>query len=296
MSKAKDITGQRFGKLVAIERSGRDKDNGALWKCKCDCGNTIVTRAASLRNGNTKSCGCLYRTALIGQRFGRLTVTRFSHKAETGGLVWECVCDCGNITLAPTDRLRSGGKKSCGCLYKIVPQSRRNAGVKKHPLYKLYNSIKARCYCKTDIHYSNYGERGIKMADEWFHDFWAFENYMMGLPHYGEKGYSIDRIDVNGDYAPGNVRWANGVEQARNRRSNNLITAFGQTKTIADWADEYGINYYTLWSRIYKSHMSAEIALTTPIDTKKRSANKTNKTVESTRRNTCLSTETLQEK
>lgn len=270
MRNAIDISGQRFGKLVAVERSGSAKDNAALWKCKCDCGNTIVTRARSLIVGHTKSCGCSRKTDLIGQKFGRLTVVEYSHKDKRGNYTWKCLCECGGTTFATTKSLRKGDKRSCGCLHKIAPQSRKNAGVKKHPLYKLYRGIKTRCYCETDIHYKDYGGRGIKLADEWMDSFWDFARYLEALPHCHEIGYSLDRIDVNGNYAPGNVRWATAKTQTRNKRNNALATAFGETKTIADWAEEYGINYYTLWSRINKRHMETEKALTTPVDISKR--------------------------
>ena len=119
-----DITNQRFEKLVTIE-TYRDDKNRLLWKCKCDCGNICYKSYSDLHSGKVKSCGCLKKSMLIernknnyvnliGQRFGRLTVIKKvkSINQHTG---WECLCDCGNITIADSGALKSGDKVSCGC-------------------------------------------------------------------------------------------------------------------------------------------------------------------------------------
>ena len=216
---------------------------------------------------------------LTGQKYGKLTVLYRDKKVPGKKTRWICKCDCGNIKSVKAVSLKKGETKSCGCAVQDYHNRRNNAGCKNSKLYALFTGIKVRCYCETDMHYPAYGGRGIKMADEWKDDFWAFANYLESLPHYGEKGYSIDRIDVNGNYEPGNVRWATAKEQANNRRSGSLVTAFGKTQTISEWADEVGMNYYTLWSRIYGSGWDAEKALTTPIDKSKWSNAKKNNSV-----------------
>ena len=90
----------------------------------------------------------------------------------------------------------------------------------KHPLSGRYHRIKQRCYDEKCPRYPDWGGRGVRMADEWRDSFPAFEAYMMSLPHALWPGYSIDRIDNDGDYAPGNVRWSTAADQRRNQRNS----------------------------------------------------------------------------
>ena len=110
-----DITGQKFNKLTAIKRAGKDKTGRALWLCKCDCGNMITVRLTDLRTGRRKSCGCLQkeRYNIIGQRFGRLTV--IGRESSGSHAKFLCRCDCGQEIIARGDSLRSGKTISCGC-------------------------------------------------------------------------------------------------------------------------------------------------------------------------------------
>ena len=114
---AVDITGQRFGKLIAI-RPTEERHNGRIiWECQCDCGNTTFVTTSYLRVGYTKSCGCLSPALdLAGQRFGKLTAVKPTEKRMGSSVVWECLCDCGNTTFASSNNLRMGNTKSCGCL------------------------------------------------------------------------------------------------------------------------------------------------------------------------------------
>jgi hypothetical protein len=133
LSKFQDLTGQRFGRLVVIERAeDYVRPNGqsqVQWRCKCDCGNEKITVAYSLTHGVCTSCGCvrnennLARNGLnlIGQKFGLLTVIKYNGSNGTQS-TWKCQCDCGNITLASTSSLTQGKKKSCGCLFKCHAQ------------------------------------------------------------------------------------------------------------------------------------------------------------------------------
>lgn len=117
-----DITGQRFGRLVALRPTDRRHNGSIVWECQCDCGKTAFVKGYSLKKGYTKSCGCLHEVKavdLTGQRFGRLTAIRPTEQRGKGGFViWECKCDCGNTKLASTNSLRGGNTKSCGCLRK----------------------------------------------------------------------------------------------------------------------------------------------------------------------------------
>ena len=123
----RDVTGQRFGRLVAIEATQLRNISGAtVWRCQCDCGNEVLTSLPQLRQGYKKSCGCLGNPPLkdyTGKRFGQLTVLRYWGKQD-GMHRWECLCDCGNTTIVGQTLLQSGKTKSCGCLQaKVVVEN-----------------------------------------------------------------------------------------------------------------------------------------------------------------------------
>ena len=114
----KDISGQRFGKLVAIEPAGGTSKGSVIWRCRCDCGGEVCTPLHQLTAGYRKSCGCLSHPArkdYVGKRFGRLMVTAYAGK-QNGMHRWRCVCDCGTETVVGQTLLQTGKTKSCGCL------------------------------------------------------------------------------------------------------------------------------------------------------------------------------------
>lgn len=134
--RGKDLTNQKFNRLTPIQKTDkRTKDRNIIWKCKCDCGNICYVASSSLISGDTKSCGCLNdeqrritgknnKKDLVGQTFGRLKVIKDSGKRYDSNILWECQCECGNITLIKGTSLLHG-VKSCGCLkskgeYKIA--------------------------------------------------------------------------------------------------------------------------------------------------------------------------------
>lgn len=150
-----------------------------------------------------------------------LRVVNFAGSNNQGNAMWECICDCGNTTVVRGTDLKSGNTMSCGCYKTNFHKNRLTkhgmAGTKTHDLWC---NIKQRCNCVTDHHYKSYGGRGIKVCPEWEDDFQVFYDYVSQLPHFGEKGYSLDRINNDGNYEPGNVRWATNKQQANNRRSS----------------------------------------------------------------------------
>lgn len=124
IGRAKDLTGQKFGRLTALKRS-LHKSNAAYWWCQCECGEIVEVCASHLTCGQTLSCGCLLKDKLssiprsknlIGQRFGKLTVIKDSgQRGHNRAVLWECLCDCGNTILVRSDQLTIGHTGSCGC-------------------------------------------------------------------------------------------------------------------------------------------------------------------------------------
>lgn len=127
----KNEIGNVYGYLTVIARAENDKDNRAQWLCKCKCGNEVIVRGKSLRNGNTKSCGCYQKERaaqsnmdrvgnLIGQRFGKLQVISeagfITHTNGKRSRIYNCLCDCGNYCQIQHQYLAFGDTTSCGCI------------------------------------------------------------------------------------------------------------------------------------------------------------------------------------
>ena len=161
---------------------------------------------------------------LVGQRFGNLTVLRRAGSSPTCGFaVWECQCDCDKnkiVTVIGTN-LRNGITKSCGHLRADVTRALKTKhghrkGRDSTPEYEAWCEMNKRCYNPNFHGYSNYGGRGIKVRHaKWRKDFSSFFAYVGHRPSYK---HSLDRIDNDGHYEPGNVRWATKKQQANNRR------------------------------------------------------------------------------
>jgi hypothetical protein len=134
------------------------------------------------------------------------------------------------------------------------------------PLYRLWRSIKRRCYVKSDTAYPWYGAKGIEVCAEWRNNFPAFKEWCF-VNGYRET-LTIDRIDYRGNYSPNNCRFVTMKDQARNRSTSHLITAFGETKTLAAWVedDRCSITHATIIDRLKKG-MSAETAISQPRST-----------------------------
>jgi hypothetical protein len=153
-----------------------------------------------------------------GQRFGRLAVVR-DLPAETGRRRRaECKCDCGTEKVVNVQCLVSGDTMSCGCLERELTSARRRThGQSKHPLFSTWRSMLARCENPENSGYRYYGARGITVCAEW-HDARNFTTWIDANLGPRPDGRSLDRIDNNGNYEPGNVRWATASEQQRNTR------------------------------------------------------------------------------
>lgn len=196
---------------------------------------------------------------MAGEQYGRLTVLKY-----LGGSRWECVCECGCIAQVSRSNLVSQQVQSCGCLAKNALSTRNiTHGLSKTPEYKSWSLAKNRCFNTKAKDYPLYGGRGITMCTEWANSFKEFSKHMGERP---TPAHSLDRIDVNGNYEPGNCRWVDKTTQAQNRRTTTMLTAFGETKSYRDWiADARCVvkKYGTLRARVYQYGWNPEIALTT---------------------------------
>lgn len=171
-----------------------------------------------------------------GREYARLTVLGPEFTIKSCRLV-VVMCQCGVIKVVRAGEIKRHIILSCGCFHRenqrLVAKTHDSVN---EPLYRHWCAMRSRCKCTSDGSYGIYGGRGIGICEEW-DDYvkfrsWSHENgYRLGL--------SIDRIDCNGNYTPSNCRWATHKEQARNRRNNVQLRAFGEEKCIASWAEDH---------------------------------------------------------
>jgi hypothetical protein len=182
----------------------------------------------------------------LGQTFGWWTVIE---ERKEWKKLRKCRCECGTIKMIDAHQLRSGHTKSCGC--KFVHSMH---GMHTTNTYDIWVGAKQRCTNKNAKAYFRYGGRGIKMCKRWMDSFSNFYADMGDCP----KGFSIERIDVSGDYEPGNCKWIPLGMQGRNKRNNVRITHNGETMIMSDWAARLGMKLGDLQYRITRRHRTIE--------------------------------------
>jgi len=170
---------------------------------------------------------------LINQRFGKLVVISDSRKIKTRNIIWECKCDCGKRVFVIGPDLKRGHTKSCGCL---VGRSKTH-GKTGSKEYISWQKMKERCFNPVNIKYANYGGRGITVCEQWKNSFENFFRDMGPRP----SNYTLDRIHTEGDYEPGNCRWASSREQNRNRRDNVWVEHNGKKIIQQELLNKLGI-------------------------------------------------------
>jgi len=188
-----------------------------------------------------------------GMRHGKLTVVSLASKAPR---TWLCLCDCGQEKIVNSHELSLGNTNSCGCL---VGAARTVHGWSKTKTYGIWKSMRGRCRCITDVRYSSYGGRGIRVCDRWN----EFDNFLrdMGM---APLGMSLDRINNDGPYSPENCRWADNKTQSRNKSTNCKIEFRGKLMTWAELSEICGVRQQLIRSRVVNNGWTIDAAVTTP--------------------------------
>lgn len=170
---------------------------------------------------------------------------------------WNCLCRCGNHKKVKTSHLKAGLIKSCGCFRE---ECKTTHGMSKSPEYSTWECMWQRCTNPNAEEYENYGGRGITICPEWK----EFEQFYKNMGPRPGKGYSIERINTNGNYEPSNCVWATNLEQGANTRKNRKLTAFGTTLHLSEWARRLNIHKNTLAERLKKQNLENIITVYRP--------------------------------
>lgn len=266
----KDISGNTYGYLTAIEFDHRDKKN-TFWKFRCKCGNCVVRSMKKIYEAKTPSCGCyskeivddakkrreekqkvieeskkykhdnaLRNRNLTGEKYGKLKVLKLL--SEESGLQAEylCECECGEKVVRTQKRIvYSCTPPSCGC-------GRKNAipgGKTARRLKRIYNGMISRCYNSDNQSYKYYGAKGITVSKIWREDGGFEKFYKWAMDNGYRDDLTIDRIDVYGNYTSHNCRWADKETQANNKTNNVKIYDNGEISTLSQFCKKHKLNY-----------------------------------------------------
>ncbi len=207
-------------------------------------------------------------STVVGARYGRLVAISFFDKDRHNNHRWKFICDCGREHVAFAAHVRHGKTQSCGCLSVEVGSVAAQKYLTTHgktgtPEFKLWCSMRRRCSDTRDKRYDSYGGRGIKVCDRWQ----DFQNFLDDMGERPSPHHSIDRIDNDGNYEPGNCRWATDETQRRNKRTTRTVSLQGKEMPLVDACKKTKIKYSTANSRLNKLGWTDERALLTPPQT-----------------------------
>jgi hypothetical protein len=209
-------------------------------------------------------------TVSAGDRYGRLVVVEEVEPAVRTGRTRRavrCLCDCGNEVVVLLNNMRVGDSSSCGCLHSENSITHgRTIGGKPGSTYQIWKAMRQRCTNPSYVGYSRYGGRGISVCERWN----SFELFLEDMGERPSGRHSIDRRNNDGNYEPGNCRWATRTEQNRNSIKNRLITLDGITRCLSEWGEFTGIPADVIRYRLDRLGWAVEDALTRPLRGAKR--------------------------
>lgn len=195
---------------------------------------------------------------LVGSQIGNWTIV--APRDRTTKVLARC--GCGVEKVVALSNLVRGQTRSCGCQKAALISKRfRTHGASGSRAYKAWKNMVKRCAAETGHHFERYGRRGISVCAAWRH---SFERFIADIGPMPARGLTVERIDNDKGYEPGNVRWATMKEQGRNRTSNRLLTFNGKTLCVAEWAELTGIREGVIRQRIDRDGWTIGRALSTP--------------------------------
>lgn len=202
---------------------------------------------------------------LTGHRTGRLAIQYRLPERISGRIVWRCICDCGNACQVTSNQLLHKTKptRSCGCLKLDVLRTHGGSGTSE---FSAFQNMHQRCSNQKSPRFAGWGGRGISVCERWQ----TFENFIADMGPKPSPALTLERIDNDGNYEPGNCEWATRKKQQRNMSRNHVLTFNGESHALATWADRIGMPVKTLESRI-KRHWTVERAFTQPVQAMTRS-------------------------
>lgn len=197
-----------------------------------------------------------------GEKYNRLTFVSIDHVhvSSSGERTpyWYMKCDCGGTRIGRASDVLSGHTKSCGCLQKeAISKARKIHGEADTRLYYIWENMKKRCYYKNNDKYKNYGERGIKICDEWLTGYLNFSEWAHANGY--NDNMTIERIDVNDDYKPSNCTWIPAAKQALNKTSSKLVLINGKKYSPLDLEKIYGIPVKTIYARLSRGDKGEDV-------------------------------------
>lgn len=256
-----DITGERYGALVALYPTDIRKGGTYCWMFRCDCGKEKALPINQVRYGSIKSCGCHInkknpdkrkQRVCSGDVFGELTVIKPLGQINGDNHYQSKVkCSCGNEFVVRDTFLICGKRTCCPDCSNLKKQTH---GLSDTPIFYVWQGIRDRCNNPNNKQYKNYGGRGIRVCDEWMNSSDSFIEW--AIQNGYEEGLQLDRIDNDGNYEPSNCRFVTQLENARNKQNTIYIHYEGELLTIGEVAERSGLRENLIYQRIHKFHWS----------------------------------------